>query len=369
MSDPSPSPPTRTLSATCHCKASTLSFTIPTSSLPLPTHFCHCSICRHTHGTLCTIHAPVPAPTVDLSTFTSYKSSPRVERWFCSTCGAHMLDQDVEKGQWCVAASLVDAEEEVWRFEKHIHVEETFDGGLSTWLPQIGGQQLGTWKTKPGRQDLEDKPMGDYTAPTPSHSDADARNNTNGKGKKLHAHCHCHGIEFFISPPDPGTSFINHTEGVMPKDKTKWHASSDVCNSCRLTSSSFLTSWLFPSVSAITLSDGLPYPQNHIFGTAKPYQSSPGVTRTFCGTCGAVVVFAIEKRYKGGEGVVDVAAGLVDEEVAGGVRAEEGLEWSAQVGYTEDCGWREAVKGVQEGIGRWVERLRKDEVLSKQANL
>src|SRR5438552_3056114 len=42
----------KTLTAQCFCKSVHYEISLPTSSFPLKVHLCHCSICRHTHGTL-----------------------------------------------------------------------------------------------------------------------------------------------------------------------------------------------------------------------------------------------------------------------------------------------------------------------------
>ncbi|KAF2117353.1 Mss4-like protein [Lophiotrema nucula] len=337
---------TRILTASCHCKSSTLSFTIPSSSLPLPTHFCHCSVCRKTHGTLCTIHTPIPPPTVDLSTFTSYASSEAVMRLFCATCGTHMLDRETErdgKGErWCVATSLVDAEEGTWRFGAHNFLESTGDGGFSNWLQEIGGEKVEMWREKSGDAG------GDWVSPL-AHTAKDKRSEELDKKNdgKLRARCHCGGIDFFISRPDPN-SFTHMPESLTPKDKSKWHASLDACTSCRLCSSNFITAWAFPLVSAITLPDGSPYTPT--FGTAKYYSSSEGVSRTFCGTCGALVSYACDDRPE----MIDIGVGLL--ESGAGALAGDWLEWRTQkVSWEEDAVWKKAVGSLKDGLKKWGE--------------
>ncbi|KAF2657747.1 hypothetical protein K491DRAFT_594416 [Lophiostoma macrostomum CBS 122681] len=352
---------TRTFTAHCLCKSSTLSFTIPTTSQPLPTHFCHCSICRRTHGTLAAIHSPIPVPETArplLDTMTAYASSERVVRYFCSICGAHMLDKsrasDVEgegEGEgwiWNVATSLVDAEEGVWQFTQHINVGSTVDGGLATWLPEIKSSKLATWNGNEGNETQH--PSGDWVAPARSSPGPSSGEDTS-EVQTLHAHCHCNGISFSIQRPRSTRVFENMPSSLTPNDKTKWYASNCVCTSCRLCSSSAIFSWAFPSIDHITLSDGSAYPPTHVFGTIKKYCSSPGVTRTFCGKCGAVVAYACDER----PGMVDVAVGLLDAEE--GVRAEGWLEWRVgRCGFEEDCGWEGVLGGLKMGMRGWAER-------------
>ena len=334
-----------TFHAACHCKASKLSFTIPTSSLPLPTHFCHCSICRRTHGTLCTIHSPIPAPTVDLSTLTAYASSSEVVRYFCSTCGGHLFDNANRKGKeesWCVSTSLVDASEETWDFHSHICLEGSGDGGAAVWVPEIGGKKVAMWKMKP-TDEAEFKDTGDWKPPS---SPPTAARSTS---EKLTARCHCGGVELHIARPRDSEIWSQVPVRQTPNDKTRWLGSVETCNSCRLVSGCSIVCWVFPLQSHITLADGSPY--TPVFGTAKMYKSSEGVTRTFCGRCGAMCTYACEEQM----GTVDVAAGLL---VGEGARAEEWIDWrTGEVVWGEDCEWKGLLTGLEEGLKKYGEAL------------
>ncbi|KAF2623549.1 hypothetical protein BU25DRAFT_305550, partial [Macroventuria anomochaeta] len=298
--------------ATCHCRASALSFIVPIASLPIPVHFCHCSICRRSTGTLCTAGAVIPQPVVDLSSLTGYKSSKHLTRWFCSTCGAHLLGtiQLGDATKWFVSAPSVDAEEEVWDFAGHVFVGSTGDGGLATLMREIGSTELGLWETWSGK-----------SAPWhPSERVKDSRAVETQSQGRLHAHCHCSGIEFYVSRPTGDETFTDIDENNVRKHKNKWLGIHDVCTTCRLTISTFVMSWFFPSRDHITLADGSPYPEDGIFGTVKVYESSADVDRTFCGSCGAAVSYVHHSRSD----IVDIAAGLLDTE---NVRAEDWLEW------------------------------------------
>ncbi|KAF2250161.1 hypothetical protein BU26DRAFT_518599 [Trematosphaeria pertusa] len=334
-----------TFHAACHCKASKLSFTVPTRSLPLPTHFCNCSVCRHTHGTLCSIHAPIPPPVVDLSAYTAYASSDVATRYFCSTCGAHMFDRakepELDEEKWYVAASMVDAPEEIWDFHSHFNLEGTGDGGLATWLRDVGGKKLKMW-TEKAVYDTGCTETGDWKPSPPAQPESTARE------EKLKARCHCGGVQFYISRPRADEAFTHMPETLTPKDKTKWYAAHDVCTSCRLLSGCAIVSWMFPEISHISLPDGSPY--KPVFGTIKTYASSPGVLRTFCGTCGALVTYSCDDRPQ----MVDVGVGLLD--AGSGARAEEWLEWRThKVVYEEDCGWKGVLEGLKSGLRAWAE--------------
>lgn len=327
----------RTFHATCHCHFSRFSFTIPISSLPLPVHFCHCSICRYSTGTFFTAGASIPEPDVDLSTFTAYKSSEYLTRWFCTTCGAHMLASVLHKDatKWFVSAPSVDAEEEeVWDFASHIYVGDTADGGLAILMTQIGGKEIGLW----------DKLAGSSAPWHPPELVSDTTVTQESSEDRLHARCHCGGVEFFVSRPTGNETFTEIDENNVRKHKDKWLAIHDVCNTCRVTISTFVISWLFPSRNHITLAGDSPYPANGIFGTAKAYKSSPSVTRAFCGKCGATVSYVTEERSH----VVDIAAGLLNSKDS---RAEGWLEWRTyKLAYEADAVWKDVRDALKSGL-------------------
>ncbi|KAH6629240.1 hypothetical protein C7974DRAFT_394107 [Boeremia exigua] len=326
---------TRTLHAACHCRASTLSFTIPVSSLPLPVHFCHCGVCRRSTGALCTAGSIILEPVIDFSTFTGHKTSEHLTRWFCSTCGAHMLGTiqlgDVRK--WFVSAPSVDAEQAIWDFAGHVFVGSTGDGGLATLLPNIGGKEVPLWETWSGKS-------------APWHS-AEHEETVATKGSvqdRLHVHCDCKGLEFYVSRPTGDETFTEVDEDNVRKHKEKWLAIHDVCNSCRLTVSTWVISWFFPSRNHITLADGSPYPADGIFGTAKAYSSSAGVDRTFCGKCGAAATYVCDDRPH----IVDVAAALID---TNDTRVEDWLEWRThKLAWEDDAVWTDVRDALKRGL-------------------
>lgn len=288
-----------------------------------------------------------------------------------------------EKEKWYVAAALVDAEEEVWKFGSHFFVQGTGDGGIAVLLGGKGKRKGEVWNEGTGSML--------WTAPTaiePSAEESteggrdeepkkDRIDDDNGGRKaiqkerdELHLRCHCAAIHLFITRPPSPSIFTSIDPTLIPHDKSKWLALYDACDSCRLTSSSAIVSWLFPlrscvsvypsatstptSTSSPSLSPRTPYPADGLFSTAKAYHSSPGVTRTFCGTCGATISYACAER----EDMVDIAAGLVvvdgefGEQGVEGVRAEEWVEWRAgRVAWEGDAVWKGVVGGLKEGLG------------------
>ncbi|OAG11143.1 uncharacterized protein CC84DRAFT_1158760 [Paraphaeosphaeria sporulosa] len=240
---------------------------------------------------------------------------------------AHEDDGDT----WFVETSMVETDEKTWNFGSHYFLKSTKDGGLSGWLPDIGGKELKKWKV--GSTSEADS----FIQPRRSKA------HPSRDGKKLKAHCHCGGVEFYISPPRNAEVHHGSPESMTPKDKTKWYALVDACNSCRLVSGCAVIGWAFPEATHITLVDGSPY--KPIFGTLKAYKSSEKVDRTFCGTCGAVVTYTCDERPD----YVDVAVGLLDAE--SGVRAEEWLEWRThRMSYEEDCIWKLFRESIKKGL-------------------
>ncbi|KAJ4290821.1 hypothetical protein N0V90_010016 [Kalmusia sp. IMI 367209] len=239
-----------------------------------------------------------------------------------------MVDS-VDGKRWYLAISMVDASEDTWDLHTHCDLDNTKDGGLSVWLPTIDGKPLKKWNGGTAKE-------GDWTPSTHTTPLVSTE-------ETLKARCHCGGVEFYISRPRGSEAHSGLPENMTPKDKTKWYALNDVCTSCRLLSGCAIVSWAFPEISHITLPDGSPY--RPLFGTLKLYKSSPEVTRTFCGTCGALVTYSCDDRPNH----VDVGVGLLDAET--GVRAEEWLEWRThRLAYEEDCVWKKVLQGIKSGM-------------------
>lgn len=231
---------------------------------------------------------------------------------------------------WFVEISMVDADESMWKLDAQYYLASTKDGGLSAWLPEIGGSELKKWASG-STSELEYAQL----LQTKIHPSTDET--------KLKAHCHCGGFEFYISPPRDLGAHQGLPSSMTPADKSKWHAVLDVCNSCRLVSGCAVIGWAFPKKSHITLVDGSPWRPD--CGTLKTYKSSEGVDRSFCGTCGAVLTYTCDER----PGFVDVAVGLLDAE--SGVRAEEWLEWRTYgISYEEDCNWKLFRESMKSGL-------------------
>ena len=321
----------RSLTAHCYCKAVHFTVTIPIASLPLPVHMCHCPVCRHTHGTLCIFHAPLPkgvqpefiSPSSPTSSLTGYKHAEALcERFFCTTCGCHIGDADLTpdpstgKPEWRVATSIFSEHgEDTFQIRAHCFTRAAPGGGLYDWLPSMGDRTLNTWNPDPSN-----------TTFPPGSSDIDAAKpefDSSGN-ERLRAECHCGGVSFTI--PRPSISEVVNdafaAKYVSPLDRDKWVACLDLCDDCRLLDGTHVVGWTFVPLA---LTEPKISPDLKI-GTLKTYESTKGVLRAFCGTCGATVIYSCDERApEDGLQIVDIAVGVL--RAPEGALAENWLTW------------------------------------------
>ncbi|KAE8382711.1 Mss4-like protein [Aspergillus bertholletiae] len=303
----------KTLTAACHCRSVHFTVTVPGDALPLDVHLCHCSVCRYTHGALCSFHAPLPkeihpefiSPS-GLDKLTRYThSQSKSTRFFCSNCGCHIGDRDHINGRWVVSSAIFDhsGDETVWRISSHIYANGSTKGGLFEFVPRIMSREVTL--SNSGNQQDETAMQGNLKAP-----ECDDRS--------LRAECHCGGVSFNISRPS--RDFVDdlaNRKWVLEGKEDKWLGALDVCDDCRLVSGTNVAAWMFVPVSYISPSP----PDNLLIGSSKRYSSSEEVVRTFCGTCGAVVFYSCSDR----PGVVDIAVGILRDPKS--VLAESWVVW------------------------------------------
>lgn len=322
---------TRTLTASCYCRAVQYSVEIPRSELPLSVHLCHCSICRYTHGTLCIFHAELPlgiqpkfiAPS-SLSSLTGYKHArAQAERFFCTTCGSHIGDQDLEAPEgateleWRISISLFSEQgEDVFQMKTNCFTEGSTGGsGLFDFLPKIGDRKMMTFN--PGPE------SGWWSACI--KDDLPKQESDDEGNEVLRAGCHCGGVSFTIPRPtvpavknDP---FISRY--VSPTEDGKWKAFLDVCDDCRLNAGVHVVAWV--PVPRALIQPPMPLGLAP-YGTLKTYVSSEGTLRGFCGDCGATVIFSCDSRTPTPEQqIISVPAGLL--RAPEGVLAEKWVTW------------------------------------------
>lgn len=355
--------PTKTLTASCYCKAVQYTIEVLISSLPLPVHVCHCSICRYTHGTLCIFHSELPrgvspkflAPS-SLDKMTAYRhSNAQSERFFCSTCGCHVGDRGLDHREggtpvanddWVVATALFSEHgEDLFRIGMHCFTEGSAGGsGCFTWLSKMGNRDLKVWNPAPdsGWWSLNIKDE-------PPKQEFDEEGN-----EVLRAECQCGGVSFTI--PRPTLTTIKNdsymSAYISPKDDNKWIACLDPCTDCRLQCGTLVTAWTF--VPRAHIKPPMPL-ELAPYGTMKTFASSPGVLRGFCGTCGATVIYSCDERTPSPEQqIIDVSVGLL--RAPEGILAEKWMTWRAgRLASLEDARSFDPVftQSLAEGQKRW----------------
>ncbi|KAK3337547.1 Mss4-like protein [Cercophora scortea] len=348
---------------------------------------CHCNTCRQVTGQLFTSYIPIHSsgdPTAvspSLEGLAEYCPAPgSSSKWyFCSTCGCHVfrcmtLDSgNGDEMQWEVATGVIidspDLQPPVlddtpWR---HMHVDETSDGGLSVWLPSTHETQQSNpppdYHHHHNTTDPNKPPI-----PSPPHLDAEGL---------LPATCHCGTITFKISRPNessflPRSSFpdLSHpytqtppsiisnpsdekwwicepapapapaasaSASTSPDDK-RYRAGTCACRSCRLASGFEIQSWAFIPHSNVhfstTMEEGsMVYPPPYL----RTYESSPRTMRTFCPTCGATLSWHSVDEGRRAGGLLDISVGLL--RASSGARAEGWLDWwRGRVSFAEEAG-------------------------------
>ncbi|WQF80859.1 Putative CENP-V/GFA domain, Mss4-like superfamily protein [Colletotrichum destructivum] len=344
---------TKTLTARCFCKAVHFALVIPASSLPLKVHLCHCSICRYTHGTLCIFHAPLPsgvapdfiAPS-SLSNLTAYRHATALcKRYFCSTCGCHIGDVGIDDDEWVVSMSIFDANKDdvpsIWDIRTHVNTASAPGGGFYDWLPSISTKEMKVWNPE---------------EPSENETAVALRSEVGTGGDEvLRAQCHCGGVSFSISRPKAAMIGNEaYKAWLSPIDTTKWTACLDVCGDCRLQTGAHAVGWALIPESCISPR----VPADLSIGTSKAFASSDGVSRSFCGRCGATAMGYFDcggtRRQGDGERLLNVATGIL--RAPEGVLAEDWLMWRtdrlawAASGMSYDAAF---TKALGEGFASW----------------
>ncbi len=339
----------------CACQSVRGSVTIPTSELPLPFDFCHCNTCRHQTGLLGASYLTLPEGSTKITfngPLSNFKSSDTVTRTFCSHCGANVYVQDSNEPRPDICTGVLDRADGVVTLRNHIFVPDSKDGGLSSWIPDIP-----MWKTfsKPHHQSEQ------------LDTGQQRKLKIDSKGSsELHAHCQCGGVQFKITRPNQhsrdllspysdlcwadvtGNTLANKEDSKwwLCAEGRKYLAGTCACRSCRLASGFDVQMWAFVPKSNILQSndDSL----DLSMGSLKVYESSRGIHRHFCGTCGATVFWRGDERPE----LIDVSVGLLDAEE--GARADSWLEWRTdRVSFEEEAQNKELISKLGAGLKRW----------------
>ncbi|KAL8790760.1 MAG: hypothetical protein Q9213_000384 [Squamulea squamosa] len=352
-----------TLTLSCACRRITGTIDINNSTLPLSLEFCHCSNCRHSSGQLAISCFTCPRapnngpPTLQITSKeqpVAYKTSEEIIRYFCDHCGASIYIDVLESGNYEICTGVLDEAEGLLTFKQHIFVENTKDGGLSSWI------EGAAWNGWPEKSERFQQPA---RKPQPQA--------VGDSSETLKCYCHCRGVEFYVTRPDKESAKVSaplpdlltpyHLHSHPPQDQdqnekdkwwlrangTKYLAGLCACNSCRLATGYDLQAWAFVPKTNIRKLDGTEI--DFAMGTLKTYSHSPGAYREFCGRCGATFFWRHEERRGG---VIDVSVGLLDAKE--GAKAEEWLEWRTERVSFEECAQNKSlVAKVTEGLRRW----------------
>ena len=324
--------------------------------VPVESYLCHRSQCRYNLGSLC--HAALligKRPNV-LDLLKVYVINDNLSRYFCDTCGSHM----VEKSEyWKVQSGIIEgihSEQVSYALEAiagHQHVHEAVDGGLSLCLTdKIPGEG--------SMHEIETKLhcAGEGINTPQSHSPL----SIHGRDR-LQASCICGGVQFFITRPNqqsgqcsspfPDLMVPYHAQSPEnPRDEKwwirddhKWLAGTCTCRSCRLGLGSPIQAWAFVSRANIFNPDESPLAYD--CGMLQSFASSTGVRREFCQRCGATIFWHSDER----PGVVDVSVGVL--RAPEGSLARTWLEWwTERVSFAEQAFDKEMVRHLELGLHR-----------------
>jgi hypothetical protein len=344
---------TFTLNATCHCTLFHATYTLPSSSLPLKASICHCTTCRKTSGHLFATFAVIPSPhRPDVSALTAYASSGSLTRFFCPRCGASIGNFEPE--EWEFASGVLDQAGGLLN-RVQMWLEDTKDGGAGLWLNDAHYQRhiRGRSSEKLGFGDVKAIAEGSRkgSKAASSGSDSGQLKREHVQEDVLNASCRCEAVSFQILRPDTDSN---------GNDSNKYSAGLDACTSCRTVTGFEITSWAFvprnrfrSSIHHSGSENNNPQPLDLLDMPALSYyKTSPNVTRGFCSTCGANVLYYRHRGRTGKEDTIDIAAGLL--ESGAGVRAEDWLVWDHYgediVAYREDAIDKGLVEGLVKGI-------------------
>ncbi|KAE9369722.1 hypothetical protein N431DRAFT_427876 [Stipitochalara longipes BDJ] len=359
---------TTSITSTCACGSFNLKVDFPSDTLPIPRGFCLCDSCRRLTGSCGISYIIVPSnQSIDITKFklTDYETTDRLTRYFCSTCGCHVLVKVSHNQSWHLATGPWDRTEGIVDWKNCKWVEDTLDGGISVWLKEIVGPD-GKKKPVP-RYMLQDWNGG---ALVPDHIPLNVlpeEKKVHTNPNKLEAQCHCGGVKFYITRPNeeskkaqspfPDLMVPYHSHSPEnPNNETWWLRDNDTkylagtctCRSCRAASGFEIQPWAFIPKCNIFQEDGSPI--NFNFGTMKTYESSKDIWREFCRVCGATIFWHCKERPE----LLDVSVGLLDPKE--GARVESWLDWwTGRVSFKEDGVSSSLIESLEIGLKQWGE--------------
>ncbi|KAL8835703.1 MAG: hypothetical protein Q9170_003205 [Blastenia crenularia] len=280
-----------------------------------------------------------------------YPTSDYLTRCFCGQCGAFVYNHDSDLNCDNIASGVVGKAQGIVEFKEHIFVDDTKDGGLSSWVSGTA------WS---GHTEQSEK-MQPSSKPRRKNNAA----GTADPNEVLKCHCQCRGVQFNITHPNEASSNVSspapdvlapyHFQSSqnspdsawwLRANGTKYLAGTCACNSCRLSAGYDIQAWAFVPEANIQQLNGEKL--DYGMGTLKRYSHSKRAYREFCGTCGATVFWHSDER----PGVVDVSVGLLDAEE--GAKADNWLEWTTdRVSFEECANNKSLISKLSKGLKDW----------------
>ncbi|PPR01227.1 hypothetical protein CVT26_015303 [Gymnopilus dilepis] len=366
--------PSTLVKAVCKCGLNTFQVVFDTTKIPRETSMCHCNSCRHLTGQLAyqcamlegapltvesTLESQKPA---DLSNLKAYKTSNEsiLTRYFCKTCGAHIIGSARigSADYWAVSTGALERVEGIVKAGSHLWVGDTLDGGLADHLRVFDGVEVTRHAAGSGSPTLD----------AGWKAESIAKGTQSGTKDYLAAYCHCKAVSLHLTRVDeeltknPANWWAVAKNADDPTSLPKFMSGHCLCNSCRLSSGTTINSWvILPAVNVLNAQTGQPVTyapgsSGRIPGLQR-YESSPQAFREACGTCGATVFlwYTDPKRghlppaVNGEPVVVCLSAGLLDQE-DGGARVEGWCHWHDEVIHPEDAIDKAILEALKKGI-------------------
>lgn len=236
------------------------------------------------------------------------------------------------EGRWIACAGVVELdgletggdrygkqERAVSRFTYHEWMDDVKDGGIASYLLNVGGRDVPCYATEP---DNGEEPMAqDDVSMLRKNADLSAE----ARGDNIKVECHCGGVRLQVKPP----AYDEKSEGwYVPTDHSKYYSRICCCRSCRLALGFTFQPWAYVPPNQILTAEG----DQVIFGPeAKSskqiaklahYQSSDSVLRSFCTDCGATIFYqSFDRAY-----IINIGVGVVRSKVGNGM-VGEWLAW------------------------------------------
>jgi hypothetical protein len=294
---------------------------------------------------------PTPPADVDLSKLKVFHFSSTVDLLFCPTCSTPMFfaitrDNDYHLGAFI--GTLTNESQALVKFDNHIFVHDTLDGGASVWLRHnADGSGIKRFKFRVEHNESGELPQ-DWP-PADGITGYDAK-----KEDSVPIRCKCKGVDLVLHRGDYSDKKDDELPFNIDPKTHKLLAGFCGCDSCRLQSGIDVFNWTFAEIRHISFSNSnsnktfpkssqelkeLVDAKDSALGTLRYFSSSKDVERYFCSNCSACVFYTVGDRPE----LIDVAIGVL--EASDGARAEGLLSWpyGGRISYREDGdgGWRE----------------------------